>query len=95
MLWRGTALIAVGAAVSRLSAAETNAPAAAVPAPLSQQEYFEGAGASYDNWLELSTGGFITSGSKAQFSRRTRRSRGPLAASAISITSTTWTKPPR
>lgn len=78
ILWQGTALLALGTAVSTLSAAETNAPETAVVAPLSQQELFEGGGASYDNWIELSTGGFITSGSKAQFQQTHQSVPGPF-----------------
>lgn len=76
--WRGTALLALGTAVSPLQAAETNAPAAGAPAPLSQQDFFEGGGASYDNWIELSAGGFVTSGSQAQFQQSHQTALGPF-----------------
>src|SRR5664279_1794497 len=78
ILWRGAAWLAVGAAVSPLSAAETNAPETSVPAPLSQQDYFEGGGVAYDNWIELSTGGFLRSGSKAQFQQNHETVPGPF-----------------
>ncbi|MGO8764978.1 MAG: hypothetical protein ACLQSR_07570 [Limisphaerales bacterium] len=41
-------------------AADTNSP------PLSPADYFEGGTNSYNNWVEFSTGGFLTSGNRAQ-----------------------------
>jgi hypothetical protein len=65
-------------AVSPLSAADTNAPAAAVAPPLTPQEMFEGGKEAYNNWIELSVGAFFTGGNKAQFQQRQRSRSGPF-----------------
>src|ERR1017187_2878045 len=48
--------------------AQTNAPAApaAAPAPLTPEQTFEGGAKAFNNWIDLSAGGFISSGNKAQ-----------------------------
>src|SRR5688572_30447876 len=64
-------LLGVCAAVSTLSAADTNTPpAAAVAAPLSPEQMFEGGTNAYNNWMNVAAGGFITTGNKAQAQQR-------------------------
>ncbi len=63
--WAWAFLFCLCASVSTLSAADTNAPAAAPP-PLTQEQWFEGGTNTYNNWIELGTGGFLTTGSKSQ-----------------------------
>jgi hypothetical protein len=67
--WSWAASLAAGLAVCSVSAADTNAPA-----PLTPQQMFEGGTNSYTNWLDLSVGGFITSGNNAQFQQQHQRS---------------------
>lgn len=55
------------AAASSVSAAETNAPAATTPEPLTPEQQFEGGTDSFKNWVDVSTGGYFTSGNKSQF----------------------------
>ncbi len=57
-------------AASTIVAAETNAPPAAVPAPMTQEQMFEGGTNSYNNWIEFSTGGLLTSGNRASFQQQ-------------------------
>jgi hypothetical protein len=64
------ALLGLGAMVSPVSAAETNAPPAAVPAPMTPEQMFEGGTNSYNNWIEFSTGGFFTRGNHASFQQQ-------------------------
>ena len=63
--WHGIALLGICASVSVLQAADTNAPAA-TPPPMTPEQMFEGGTNTYHDWIELGTGGFITSGNKAQ-----------------------------
>jgi hypothetical protein len=70
------ALLGLCAAVSPVSAAETNAPPAALPAPMTPQQMFEGGTNSYNNWIEFSTGGFFTSGNRANFQQQHQTSTG-------------------
>ena len=65
-------------AAATLSAAETNAPPTAASPPMTPQEFFEGGTNSYNNWIELSAGAFITGGNQAQFEERNRSQNGPL-----------------
>jgi hypothetical protein len=51
-------LLLASASVAR--AADTNSP------PMMPQDYFEGGTNTYNNWVELSTGGFLTRGNQAQ-----------------------------
>src|SRR6185437_812668 len=64
--WWGV-LLGVGATVSSAAAADpaTNAPAASTP-ELTAPQLFEGGTNSYTGWLDLSGGGFIAGGNKAQ-----------------------------
>lgn len=72
-------LLGVGATVSTVSAADTstNATAAsAAVAELTPQQMFEGGTNSYNNWIDLSAGGFITGGNKAQAQQQHQTSTG-------------------
>jgi hypothetical protein len=57
---------------------QTNAPAApaAAPAPLTPEQTFEGGAKAFNNWIDLSTGGFISRGNNAQFQQRHQTSNG-------------------
>ena len=59
-------------------APQTNAapPQAAAPAPLTPERLFEGGTNSFGNWIDFSTGGFISSGNKAQLQKRHQNSNG-------------------
>ena len=72
-----------------LLAAETNAPQATAPradnapapaaclrAPLTPEQMFEGGTNPYNNWIDLSAGGFISGGNKAQFQQQHQTSGG-------------------
>ncbi|MEK7677005.1 MAG: hypothetical protein AAB676_14325 [Verrucomicrobiota bacterium] len=63
-------------AAATLSAADTNAPPATVPAALTPEQMFEGGTDAYNNWIEFSTGEFFIGGSNAQFQQRHRTSGG-------------------
>ena len=59
------------------AAGKTNAPAAAAAAPvLTPEQMFEGGKESYNNWVQIGAGGFITSGSGPQFQQQHQTSRG-------------------
>src|SRR6266571_157545 len=75
--WTCASLLTAFVGVFPLSAADTNAPAPAAP-PLTPQDMFEGGKDAYNNWLELSAGGFLTGGDKAQFQQRQRSRGGPF-----------------
>src|ERR1035437_7610223 len=59
-------------------APQTNAapPQAAALAPPPPEQMFEVGTNSFNNWIDFSTGGFITSGNKAQFQKRHQTSDG-------------------
>jgi hypothetical protein len=64
-------------AVSAVYGAETNAPpqeAAALAAALTPEQMFEGGTNTFNNWVEVSAGGFITSGNKAEFRQQQQKS---------------------
>jgi hypothetical protein len=63
--WCWIALVGICGGLPALRAADTNAPAA-TPPPMTPEQMFEGGTNTYNNWLELGSGGFITSGNKAQ-----------------------------
>ena len=44
--------------------------------PLTPEQMFEGGTNSFNNWIDLSAGGFISSGNKAQFQQRHQTSGG-------------------
>src|SRR5947207_9443084 len=68
-------LLLVLVSASGLSAADTNTPSAA-PAPLTPAQIFEGGTNAYNNWLDLSVGGFFTGGNRSQFQQRHQTSNG-------------------
>jgi len=72
--WHWASLLALCGAFSSVSAAETNAPAAKPPAQLTPEQLFEGGATSYNNWIDISAGGFINSGNNAQFQQNHRTS---------------------
>jgi hypothetical protein len=74
--WAGVVLLGAVMASRTVFGAETNAPAAAAPVPMTPQEMFEGGTKSYNNWIELGGGGFITSGNKAQFQQMHQNAAG-------------------
>lgn len=54
-----------------VTAAETNATnAATAPGPLTPEQMFEGGTNAFNNWVTISAGGFITSGSRSQFEQQ-------------------------
>ena len=66
-----------------LLAADTNTPPAtstasqaAAPAPMTPEQMFEGGTNAFNNWIDLSAGGFISSGNKSQFQQRHQTSGG-------------------
>jgi hypothetical protein len=50
----------LAACATSAAAADTNNP------PMSPEDYFEGGTNTYNNWVELSTGGFLTRGNQSQ-----------------------------
>src|ERR1017187_3026141 len=55
------------------------APEAAAPAPpLTPEQMFEGGTNSFSNWIDLSVGGFISTGNKAQFQQWQQTWGGPF-----------------
>lgn len=74
--WCRAALLFLSLPAFGLLAADTNAPQASVPAPLTPEQMFEGGTNSYSNWIDLSAGGFFSSGNKAQFQQQQQTSGG-------------------
>ncbi|HVV71347.1 MAG TPA: hypothetical protein VHI52_07590 [Verrucomicrobiae bacterium] len=69
--WRWASLLsAILAAPGISAAAETNAAPEAAAAPLTPEQMFEGGTNTYNNWVDVSAGAFLTSGSKAQAQQR-------------------------
>jgi hypothetical protein len=75
--WYWAAFIFTGVISSPLLAADpvTNAPAAS-PAPLTPEQMFEGGTNAYNNWVDVSAGGFITGGNSRQFQQQHQTTRG-------------------
>src|SRR5690242_10639640 len=69
------ALLGLGAAVSTVAAADTNAPAA-TPVALTPQQMFEGGTNAYSNWLDISAGGVLKGGNEAQAQQQRHSSTG-------------------
>src|ERR1700730_777502 len=69
------ALLGLGAAVSSASGADTNAPPAAAT-ELTPPQVFEGGTNTYNNWVDISAGGFLTGGNKAQAQQQHQTSTG-------------------
>jgi hypothetical protein len=63
-------LLGLPVSVSPVCAAETNAPPAAVPAPMTREQMFEGGTNSYPNWIELGAGGISAGGNHANFQQQ-------------------------
>jgi hypothetical protein len=55
-------------------AADTNTPAA--PTPMTPNQIFEGGTNTYNNWIDLSVGGFVLGGNKSQFQQQHQISGG-------------------
>ena len=72
----GTAPQASPDASTNAAPATTNAPTATVTPPLTPEQFFEGGTTTYNNWIDLSAGGFITKGSKSQFQQWNQTSGG-------------------
>src|SRR5215472_7325135 len=70
-------LLGVGATLSTVAAADTatNAPAASTP-ELTPQQMFEGGTNTYNNWIDLSAGGFFKGGNEAQAQQQHHTSTG-------------------
>ena len=63
------ALLGLTSPACALLAADTNAPPATAPTPLTPEQMFEGGTNTFSNWIDISAGGFISTGSKAQFQK--------------------------
>ncbi len=63
-------------AAASVFGADTNAPPAAAPQPLTPEQMYEGGSDSYKNWLQLSGGGFMSSGNIRQFQQQHQTSNG-------------------
>jgi hypothetical protein len=72
--WWAT-LLGLSAAVGAVSAAETNTPPTEA-LEVTPEQMFEGGTNSYSNWVDLSAGGFITGGNKAQAQQQHQTSTG-------------------
>lgn len=62
------------AAVSALSAADTNTPPATVES-LTPEQFFEGGDGTFNNWIDFAVGGFSTHGSRTGAQQRHQSSR--------------------
>ncbi|HLH53326.1 MAG TPA: hypothetical protein VKY92_06890 [Verrucomicrobiae bacterium] len=69
------ALLGLGAGVASSMAADTNSTPASVP-ELTPQQMFEGGTNVFNNWIDLSAGGFLTHGNKAQAQQQHQNSAG-------------------
>ncbi len=64
--WHWASLLGAILAAPSVSAADTNATPATVSPPLTPGEMFEGGTNTYNNWVDISAGAFLTSGNQAQ-----------------------------
>ena len=69
-------VIGLGVAAFSSSGAETNAPPPAAPSRLTPEQMFEGGTNSYNNWIDLSVGGFLTRGNNSQSQQQHQTSGG-------------------
>lgn len=69
------ALLGFGAAATSACAAETNAPAGNVPA-WTPQQMFEGGTNTFNNWVDISAGGFLTGGNQPQAQQQHQMAHG-------------------
>lgn len=76
-LWAAVVLAAVNAAPLLGADSETNTPPAA-PAPATPEQVFEGGTNVYNNWVDVSAGGFFTGGNNRQFQQQHQTSRGAV-----------------
>jgi hypothetical protein len=74
----GATLLGLSMVVSSMSGADTNAPPAAVSAPLTPEQMFEGGAKTYNNWIDLDVGGFIVGGNQSQFQQGVQSEAGPF-----------------
>jgi len=68
--WRWASVLGAILATPGAPAAETNATPETASAPLTPEQMFEGGTNTYNNWVDLSAGGFLTGGNKAQAQQR-------------------------
>ena len=68
--WRWASLLGAILATPGAPAAETNATPETASAGLTPEQMFEGGTNTYNNWVDLSAGGFLTGGNKAQAQQR-------------------------
>ena len=66
---RWISLLSCGVAAAASAGTDTNAPAKAPP-PLTPEQNFEGGAKTYNNWVEFSTGGIISTGNKSNFQQQ-------------------------
>jgi hypothetical protein len=71
--WWWASLLGAFSALSTLWAADTNAPPAA-PSVLTPEQMFEGGTNTYNNWIDLTVGGFVVDGTKSQFQQNQQKS---------------------
>ena len=80
LCWPAFGLLAADTNAPQATAAapQTNVapPKATAPAPLTPEQMFEGGTNAFNNWIDLSAGGFMTGGNKAQFRQRHQTSGG-------------------
>lgn len=72
--WRWASLLSAILAVPSASGADTNAAPETASTPITPEQMFEGGTNTYNNWVDLSAGGFITSGNKPSFQQQQQTS---------------------
>jgi len=73
--WRWASLLGAILAAPSVSASDTNAAPETVSAPMTPEQMFEGGTNTYNNWVDLSAGAFLTSGNKAEAQAQHQMSR--------------------
>jgi hypothetical protein len=63
-------LVGLCMAGASVATADTNAPPATLPAPLTPEQMFSGGKNSLNNWIEVSAGGFLTRGDRGSFEQQ-------------------------
>ena len=77
--WSWAAIIGATLTPATLHAADPALSSAqSAPAPMSKQDMFEGGTNGFNNWVEVSTGGFVSSGNHAQAQQTLQNSGGPF-----------------
>ena len=74
--WWWASVIGACSALSTLWAADTNTPAATAPPVWTPEQMFEGGTNTYNNWIDLTVGGFVVEGTKSQFQQNHQKT-GP------------------